>query len=178
MLVDIHTVNMASMHTCSSTNVAFSKYYASLTSSAKLKHHEKVFTCGFDHTCYALKKQIEELMKELSTLREGIKMADNKPRRSSEETIQVDPKDLQFYSDSYDELRTFYKHASDKLKMIKKNFLTIESRVDELPVAIDASEAYNYQCNLKSAALPSDAEQESTKMTANLCLKLFAAMGV
>ena len=130
------------------------------------------------HTCYALKKQIEELMKELSTLREGIKMADNKPRRSSEETIQVDPKDLQFYSDSYDELRTFYKHASDKLKMIKKNFLTIESRVDELPVAIDASEAYIYRCNLKSAALPSDAEQESTKMTANLCLKLFAAMGV
>ena len=56
MLVDMHTVNMASMHTCSSTNVAFSKYYASLTSSAKLKHHEKVFTCGFDPYMLRLKE--------------------------------------------------------------------------------------------------------------------------
>jgi len=38
MLVDIHTVNMASMHTCSSTNVTFSEYHAGLTSSAKPKH--------------------------------------------------------------------------------------------------------------------------------------------
>jgi len=82
MLVDIHTVNMASMHTCSTTNLAFSEYYAGLTSSAKPKHCERVFTCA-------------------------IKMANDEPRRSPEENIQVDPKDLQFYSDSYDEPRKF-----------------------------------------------------------------------
>ena len=62
----------------------------------------------------------------------------SKPRRSSEETIQASSKDLQFYSDSYDELRKFCKDASDKLKMIEKKLLTIESRVDELAVVIDA----------------------------------------
>lgn len=98
-------------------------------------------------------------------------MADDeltRPRRSSEEIIQVDPKDLQFYSDSYDELQKLYKDTSDKLKMIEKKLLTIESRVDELAMVIDASEAYSHQYNLKIAGLRSDAEQESTEKTANL----------
>lgn len=99
-------------------------------------------------------------------------------RRSSEEIIQVDLKDLQFCSDSFNELRKLHKDASDKLKMIEKKLLTIESRVDELAVVIDASEACSYQYNLKIVGLPSDAEQESNEMTANSCLKLFAAMGV
>ena len=76
--------------------------------------------------------------------------------------------DLQFYSDSYDELSKFYKDASDKLKMIEKKLLTIESRVDELAAVIYASEAYSYQYNLKIVGLPSDTEQESTEMTAIL----------
>ena len=101
----------------------------------------------------ALRKQIEEVMEDLSTLREGIKMADDelrRPRRSSEEIIQVDPKDLQFYSDSYDELRKLYKDASHKLKMIEKKLLTIESRVNELAVVIGDSEASSYQYNLRA----------------------------
>lgn len=51
----------------------------------------------------ALKKQAEEITKELSTLREGIKIANNelthsKSWRSSEETFQADSRDLQFYT--------------------------------------------------------------------------------
>ena len=49
----------------------------------------------------------------------------SRPRRSFEETVQADSKDLQFYSDSYDELCKFCKDASDKLKMIEKKSLTI-----------------------------------------------------
>ena len=65
-------------------------------------------------------------------------------------------------------MQKLYKDASDKLKMIEKKLLTIESRVDELAVVIDVSEAYSYQYNLKIVGLRSDAEQESTEMTANL----------
>ena len=54
MLVDIHSVNMASVDTCSRTNVVFSECYTSLTGSAKTRYHEKVFTCGFHP--YMLKK--------------------------------------------------------------------------------------------------------------------------
>ena len=50
--------------------------------------------------------------------------------------------------------------------------------MQELAAVIDASEAYSYQYNLKIVGLPSDTERESTEMTTNLCLKLFAAMGV
>lgn len=60
--------------------------------------------------------------------------------------------------------------------MIEKKQLTIESREDELPIVTDASEAYSYQYNDKITAMPSNAEQESTEMTANLCFKLFAVM--
>ena len=54
MLVDIHSVNMASVDTCSSANVVFSEYYAGLTGSVKTRYCEKVFKCGFDP--YMLKK--------------------------------------------------------------------------------------------------------------------------
>ena len=48
MLVDIHSVNMASVDICSSANVVFSEYYAGLTGSPKTRYREKVFKCGFD----------------------------------------------------------------------------------------------------------------------------------
>ena len=81
----------------------------------------------------ALKKQAEEITKELSTLREGIKIANNelthsKSWRSSEETFQADSRDLQFYTDSYDALCKFYKDASNKLLMIEKKLLTIKDK--------------------------------------------------
>ena len=40
--------NMASADTCSSASVAFSEYYADLTSPVKTRYCEKVLTCGFD----------------------------------------------------------------------------------------------------------------------------------
>ena len=54
MLVDIHSVNMASVDICASANVVFSEYYTGLTGSAKTRYREKVFKCGFDP--YMLKK--------------------------------------------------------------------------------------------------------------------------
>ena len=59
------------------------------------------------------------------------------------------------------------------------------SRIDEISVlcdqirkSIEASEAYSYQFNIKIVGVPTAAERESSQQTADLFLKLFAALGV
>jgi len=44
--------------------------------------------------------------------------------------------------------------------------------------SIEASEAYSYQFNIKMVGVPTVAESETTQQTADLCIKLFAALRV
>ena len=60
------------------------------------------------------------------------------------------------------------------------------SRVDEISIlcdhiyrkSVEASEAYSYQFNIKIVGVVTVTERETSQQTADLCLMLFAALGV
>ena len=54
----------------------------------------------------------------------------------------------------------------------------ISHRCDEISKSLEAFEAYSYQYNIKIVGMPMIAEFEDADTTANLCMKLFHAMGV
>ena len=49
---------------------------------------------------------------------------------------------------------------------------------EHIEKSMDAYEAYSYQYNIKIIGMPPIAERENADQTANLCLQLFAALGV
>lgn len=54
----------------------------------------------------------------------------------------------------------------------------ISDACDRIEKSIDTFQAYSYQFNIKIIGMPLVAERESSEQTANLCLQLFAALGV
>ena len=91
---------------------------------------------------------------------------------------EVSSNDVQFLSDEYDDLASVHKSATKQLELIDKKLQKIGARVEELATTIDAFEIYSYQHNVKIVGLPPAAEQETSEVTATLCLNLFEAMGV
>ena len=70
------------------------------------------------------------------------------------------------------------KDAECQLKLLFSRVSTVSKRCDEIAAAIDEMLLYSYQYNLKIVGMPMLSERKTTKETANLCLKLFSAMGV
>ncbi|CAB4008556.1 Hypothetical predicted protein [Paramuricea clavata] len=87
-------------------------------------------------------------------------------------------KAIEFLSKQYDDLHAFRKQASQDLNRIDKNLDKVSRRCDEIAEAIEASEEYSYQYNIKITNVPQISERESAEATAKLCVKLFSAMGV
>ena len=54
----------------------------------------------------------------------------------------------------------------------------IEKKCDLITQAVDDMESYSYRYNIKIHGVPMTTENESSEQTTNLCLKLFAAIGV
>ena len=118
----------------------------------------------------ALKSEIQSLREQMATLTERVDKKLTEPN--------VEPRDVQFLSDEYDGLRSFRKVVEADLNHIKANLNTVADKVDDLAAAIDAMEQYSYQYNLKIVGLPQTSRRETAEATANLCLKVFQAMGV
>ena len=60
---------------------------------------------------------------------------------------------------------------------IVTNYYLLGKNVDRIDKAIDDMLHYSYQYNLKIVGVPLVNENESSEDTANLCLKLFSALG-
>ena len=121
-----------------------------------------------------LKRQLEELKKEFEAIKS--KMAEERESRSAT-VVPPDTQDVQFLSDSYDALVQSKTCVEEDLGRFFRRLDLLERNVDRIDRAIDDMLHYSYQYNLKIVGVPQINENESAQDTANLCLKLFSALG-
>lgn len=121
----------------------------------------------------SLRKENDSLKKQLQELRSDFQTFKNKMADKTEVAIASLPNenDLQFLSQGYDSMTTDMQGLLRRLDILTKNIYKIDKAVDEMLF-------YSYQYNLKLVGVPHISENESSEDTANLCLKLFAALGV
>ena len=81
-------------------------------------------------------------------------------------------------SKQYDDLEVFRKQATQDIQQITKKMDSNSKKCDEITEAIEATEQYSYQYNIKIMGVPLLNKKESAETTTNLCIKLFTAMGV
>ena len=123
-----------------------------------------------------LKKQLEELKKEFESIKS--KMAEQRDTCSCTATvIPPDTQDVQFLSDSYDALVQSKTSIEEDLGRFSLRLDLLGKNVDRIDKAIDDMLHYSYQYNLKIVGVPLVNKNESAEDTANLCLKLFSALG-
>ena len=121
-------------------------------------------------------KQAKESLKQLSE-----DVSRNNQSREQDGACSVmreTEKSVQFLSDQYDQLNAFRNKAEKKLKEISEWLDNITYRCQAISDAIDDIVDYSYQYNMKIVGVPEASEKESAETTANLCLKLFHALGV
>ena len=120
-----------------------------------------------------LKEKMQKISKNLST------MGEQHGRRSVEGEMSPERVHaVEFVSQQYDVLTKFKEEATRQIKELAARVDEISTLCDRITKSIEASEAYSYRFNLKIVGVPSVAERESPQQTANICLKLFAALGV
>ena len=108
------------------------------------------------------------------TTSETKQVKNTRNKTSSEERNDA----VAFMSKQYDDLEVFRKKATKDIQQIKKKVDSISKRCDEIMKPLEAIEQYSYQYNIKIMGVPQLNEKESAEVTANLCIKLFTAMGV
>ena len=123
-----------------------------------------------------VKRQLEELKKELK--KESIKSKMAEQRDSCTATvIPPETQDVQFLSDSYDALVQSKTNIEEDLGRFSLRLDLLGKNGDRIAKAIDDMLHYSYQYNLKIVGVLLVNENESADDTANLCLKLFSALG-
>ncbi|CAB4042716.1 Hypothetical predicted protein [Paramuricea clavata] len=139
-----------------------------------------------------LRSEIEGLKNQLYKISEDLKTqqatAASKPSRTAEakqakDTVERTNSEeraeaVVFMSKQYDDLEVFRKQATQDIRQITKKLDSISKKCDEITEAIELAEQYSYQYNIKIMGVPQLNEKESAETTANLCIKLFTAMGV
>lgn len=121
-----------------------------------------------------VKRQLEELKKKFESIKS--KMAEQRDSCTAT-VIPPDTQDVQFLSDSYDALVQSKTSIEEDLGRFSLRLDLLEKNVDRIDKAIDDMLHYSYQYNLKIVCVPLVNENESSEDTANLCLKLFSALG-
>ena len=121
-----------------------------------------------------MKRQLEELKKEFECIKS--KMAEQRDSYTATE-ISPDTQDVQFLSDSYDALVQSKTSIEEDLGKFSLRLDLLGKNVDRIDKAIDDMLHYSYQYNLKIVGVPLVNKNESAEDTANLCLKLFSALG-
>ncbi|CAB4027040.1 Hypothetical predicted protein, partial [Paramuricea clavata] len=85
---------------------------------------------------------------------------------------------VEFMSNKYDELYSFKKEANKQIQDLTAKVNKISEKCERIAKFIEESEAYSYQYNIKIVGVPAVAERETAQQTADLCIKLFTALGV
>ena len=120
------------------------------------------------------KRQLEELKKEFESIKS--KMAEQRGSYTAT-VIPPDTQDVQFLSDSYDALVQSKTSIEEDVGKFSLRLDLLGKNVDRIDKAIDDMLHYSYQYNLKIVGVPLVNENESAEDMANLCLKLFSALG-
>ena len=137
----------------------------------------------------SLQKENQALRSEIAELKESLQKVskDLSSKTKSQNGRQTDKKELspdransvEFMSSKYDELYSFKKEANkhaDSRSYCKVN--KISEKCERIAKFIEESEAYSYQYNIKIVGVQAVAERETAQQTADLCIKLFTALGV
>jgi prefoldin subunit 5 len=154
-------------------NIFMSKVMATKT----LKNENQFLRSEVQDLKSQLNKVSQDLNTQMSIAKTAIeKTQDNANPNHSEG--EEHSKAVEFLSKQYGDLDAFRKQASQDLKRIDKNLDKVSRRCDEIAEAIEATEEYIYQYNIKITNVPQVGERESAETIAKLCVKLFSAMGV
>ena len=120
-----------------------------------------------------VKEKMQKISENLSTMEEQ-----HGRRRVEREMSRGRVRAVEFVSRQYDMLTKFKEEAMRQISELTARVDEILTLCDCITKSIEASEAYGYRFNLKIVGVPSVAERESPQQTANICLKLFATLGV
>ena len=129
----------------------------------------------------ALRNEVAELKEQLEKISKDLTAAKEEQTAQGAAERDVSPgrvKSVEFVSNQYDQLAAFKEVAMTQIKQLTARVNEISITCERLARAIDASEAYSYQYNIKIVGLSAVAERETTEQTVKLCLKLFAELGV
>ena len=86
--------------------------------------------------------------------------------------------DVQFLSDSYDNLVQSKDNIAQELSNLKRRLIELKENVERIDKAIDELLFYSFQYNLRIIGVPQVNEKESSEETADLFVKLFSGIGV
>ena len=136
----------------------------------------------------SLQKENQALRSEIAELKESLQKVskDLSSKTKSQNGRQTDKKELspdransvEFMSSKYDELYSFKKEANKQIQDLTAKVNKISEKCERIAKFIEESEAYSYQYNIKIVGVPAVAERETAQQTADLCIKLFTALGV
>ena len=125
----------------------------------------------------ALRNEIEELKTKLQKVSDDL--SKNQHGRHGKRELSPDEAHLiEFISGQYDDFIRFKEEADKQIRELISRVTEISTLCDYIRKSIEASEAYSYQFNIKIVGVPTVAERETNQQTADLCMKLFAALRV
>lgn len=134
-----------------------------------------------------LKKQVADIMNDLKSLKHGAAakrrvkqhgaVASQEPVATAKSGEPPNANDVQYLSDSYDELLVARNDTEEKLASIESRLQLVSDKVSEISKAIDDIQLYSYQYNLKIVGVPQEDGTETAEKTAKLCMKIFAGIG-
>lgn len=127
-----------------------------------------------------LREEIAELKEKLNKVIEDVSKSNAKTKQEVGHVVLSPDKEksVEYISNQYDDLVLFKDNTIKELKNFKSQVNTIAKKCDEITNVIEQMEDYSYQYNVKIVGMPLETERESSEQTANLCLKLFTAIGV
>lgn len=137
----------------------------------------------------ALKEQLLELQLELEQLKHNLlppttntspftNMAPSEANTSSPLSPNKNLS-VEFVSAQYDDLSSFKNKATKEISTLTGKMDTLFEKFERLDKCLEDLEAYSYRFNVKIVGLPSNSykDNETSVQTANLCVKLFQALG-
>ena len=124
-----------------------------------------------------MRNEIEELKSKLQKVSDDL----SKNQHGGHAERELSPgkaHSVEFMSSQYDSFIRFKVEAERQIQKLISRVDEISVLCDNIRKSLEASETYSYQFNIKIVGVPTVAERETSQQTADLCLKLFAALGV
>lgn len=128
-----------------------------------------------------LKEQIKSLTKDFQKLETTfMQKQENRPIMAADcPRLAVETQNnLEFYSNSYDDLNQFKAEATAELHSLKSRLNSMADQVERIAEAIEEAQRYSYQYNVKITGIPDTNQEETAPETTAMCLNLFQKLGV
>lgn len=79
---------------------------------------------------------------------------------------------------NHDDLNRFKENAIEDLQLLKNRMNALADKVENIATAIEQTQRYSYQYNVKITGIPEHNPHESAVETTTLCVRLFQNLGV